>query len=175
MNRRQLLITAVAGLHLVLVACGAAGLFRALAPTAPVRAVRWYGAMSGASTGYGFFAPGVGPQVRAAFVLTDGQGRTWEDDFEAGRNQEVKLRLGSLVSSFPLEQREEALRRDLLASWADALLPRHPQAHKLQIRVEALEVPSRAEFRAGARPEWVTLYWATFTRDQPAAAEGRMP
>jgi hypothetical protein len=175
MSRRQFLVTAVACMHLVLVACGATGLFQALAPAAPVRAVQWYGTMSGASTGYGFFAPGVGPQIRAAFVLTDAQGRCWKDDFEAGRNQEVRLRLGSLVDAFPLEEAEEALRHDVLASWADTQLARHPQAHKVEIRVEAFEVPSRAEFRAGARPGWVTLYRASFIRDQFAAAKGRMP
>lgn len=178
MNRRQLFLTALAGGHLLLVACGAAGLFRAVPPTnPPARAAHWYGAMSGASMGYGFFAPAVGSQPRAVFVMTDSAGHTWQDDLEAGRNQEVKLRVGSVISTFPADDSEEALRQDLLASWAATMFGRHPRATKVEIRVQTFDVPSMEEYRAGARPEWVTAYGATFTRSRAegARAERRAP
>jgi hypothetical protein len=178
MSRRQLLLGAFATGHLVLVACGAAGLLRALPRTSgPARAVQWYGAMSGADNDYGFFAPGVGAQLRAVFVLTDAEGRTWEDDFGSGPNQEVRLRLNRVVSTFPAEDGEEALRRDLLASWAGSMFGRHPEARKVEVRVEAYDVPSMAEYRGLARPQWVLVYAEMFVRDRAAnaRAERRAP
>jgi hypothetical protein len=89
----------------------------------------------------------------------------------------VRLRVGSVVSTFPVDEGEEALRRDLLASWAGSMLGRHPEAQKVEVRVEAYDVPSMAEYRAGARPQWVLVYAETFVRDgaAEARAERRAP
>jgi hypothetical protein len=163
--------------HLALVACGAAGLRLLPASNIAGQTLRCYGALSGADMGFGFFAPAVGSQMRAVFVLTDGTGHTWEDDLEAGHNHEVKLRIGALINQFPVADQEEFLRRDLAASWAGTLFARHPTAQQITVRVEAYDVPSRAEYRAGARPAWVHVSSYTCTREQPRPTntERRVP
>jgi len=128
--------------------------------------MRWYGAVSGSAMGYGFFAPSVGAQMRARFVLSNGAGSTWEDDFTSGHNQEVRLRVGSIVTMFPAEEDRQLLRDDLLSCWAVAMFARHPDANGVTIYLEAYDVPSMAGYRAGARPTWVPVWTAKFNRDE---------
>jgi hypothetical protein len=125
--------------------------------------------MSGADSGYGFFAPSVGSQTRAVFTLSDGAGRTWTDTFDEGGNHEVQLRLGSMVSNTSYE----GLRRGLAASWSGKLFARHPDAHEVRVRIELYDLPPMDEYRDGARPEWRTVYEATFLRDEPLAEQER--
>src|SRR5258708_5776718 len=56
------------------------------------RLLNWYGAVSGADNGYGFFSPNVGMPVRVRFVLFDPSGQSWSDELYQGNN-EVNLRL----------------------------------------------------------------------------------
>jgi len=164
MTAGRWLAVALAAAHLVFVVLGAANLFPT-DPSSPSRAARWYGAVSGAGMHYGFFAPSVSHQVRVRFSLSDGAGRTWEDDFEVGHSQEVKLRIGGMVMTFSHEEGDEALRQDLLASWAAAMFARHPDASELTITIEVYEVPPMADYRAGVRPAWVAVHSAKFSRD----------
>src|SRR3954471_24558921 len=79
MTRRHALATLAAACHLILVVCGASSLVFSSPPSEDDFArqtVRLYGALSGSDNGYGFFAPGVGPQVRATFTLRDASGET---------------------------------------------------------------------------------------------------
>lgn len=167
----------LAAAHLVVVALGAAGLLVGPGGTLAGHAVRWYGAMTGADAGYSYFAPGVGSELRLRFVLADGRGREWEDELTAGQNQEVRLRIGSMTGLFPAARAAEAFRHDLAASWAAAMLGRHPDAVQVGVRIEGYEVPSMAEYRAGWRPRWVLLYAATFGLgpERPAPAEATPP
>lgn len=34
------------------------------------------------------------------------------------------------------------------------------------IRVQLYEIPGQADYRAGARPDWETVYEISFTRDE---------
>src|SRR5438270_312272 len=132
MSTRQLLAALLAGGHLILVVCGAANLSAPKWTRIAGKGLRWYGAVSGADSGYGFFAPGVASQTRATFTLADADGRTWTGDLAAGDNHEVQLRLGAMVSTAA----SPAIRRKLAASWAGKLFADHPEAEHVQIRVE---------------------------------------
>lgn len=169
MTRGVRLACALAAAHLAVVAAGAAGLLAELGDSAAARAVRWYAAVTGADAGFSYFAPRVGSEMRVRFVLSDGQGRRWEDELAAGRNQEARLRVGSMTGLFPPDPEAEALRHDLTASWAAAMFARHPEAARVAVLVEVHEVPSMADYRAGHRPYWALVYAATFALGGEAA------
>jgi hypothetical protein len=167
MNTRQLLAAVVAGIHLMLVIGGAANISLPRWTGVAGRCIRWYGAVSGADSGYGFFAPGVASETRATITLTDGKGRTWTEAFEAGGNQEVQLRLGSMVSTAA----SPGVRRKLAASWAGKFFAIHPEVESVLVRVEYYDLPQMDEYRDGERPEWVTEYEVEFFRNESPARE----
>src|SRR5262249_15163986 len=90
MTRSHALLVALAGWHLFLVLCGAAGLGLLPPATYPGQALRLYRALSGADTRYGFFAPSVDSQLRVTFTLTDASGRRWTDELDSD-SPEVRL------------------------------------------------------------------------------------
>jgi hypothetical protein len=144
------------------------------------RAARTYGAYSGSDSSYGFFAPSVGPQIRATFTLSDDSGRTWTDTLESRSNREVELRIGGIVALFCSTDERDAL----AASLAATMFGRHPEARFVTVQAESYgttgtaatsqedlyQLPSMANYRAGERPMWRVLYQATFTR----GAEGEV-
>jgi hypothetical protein len=165
MTRRHLLATLAAACHLGLVVCGASKLVFWGQPSQgspPRAALRLYGALSGAENGYAFFAPGIGPQVRVTFTLTDAAGRTWTDTLDRGMTREGALRVGSGVALAS----EPAYRDDLFRSWAGAMFGRHPDARKVTVRLQEYDPPTMAEYRAGVRPRWETIDEATADRDE---------
>jgi hypothetical protein len=167
MSTRQLLAVAAAGIHLVLVIGGAANISLPRGSGVAGRGIRWYTAVSGADSGYGFFAPGVASETRATFTLTDATGRTWTEAFDAGGNQEVQLRLGSMVSTAA----SPGVRRKLAASWAGKFFAIHPEVESVLVRVEYYDLPQMDEYRDGERPEWVTEYEVEFSRNETSSRE----
>jgi hypothetical protein len=165
MNVRLALATLVAAGHLALVVCGTADLFPRFGRGPAGKSVRWYGAVSGADSGYGFFAPEVGSQARAVFTLRDETGRVWSDTLDAGENNEVQLRVSSMVSDAPTGRQ----RRALAASWAGKLFARYPDAEEITVRIEFFDLPTMEEYRDGEEPEWLTDYDVTFYRDEPCS------
>ena len=84
--------------HIALVVAGAAHLTsRVHGPVG--RGLRFYNALSGAGDSYSFFAPTVGPQLRARFILSSPQGERSEETLETGKSREVGLRLGNLAGT----------------------------------------------------------------------------
>jgi hypothetical protein len=133
--------------------------------------VRWYACMSGANSHYGFYAPNVGEQYRARFMLYDDQGLAWGDSFDDSNSPEARLRLGgSAASAFANGEAEKtpARRERLVKSWAAAMFTRHPSAVSLTVVVEAHDIPSMAEYRTGLRPSWNPVYEARVQRDSSA-------
>src|SRR5947207_9673334 len=114
--KRGLLVGAF-GLHLVLVGAGAAHLTSRVHGPAG-RGLRFYDALSGAGDSYSFFAPAVGLQLRARFVLSTPQGKRSEETLEAGKSREVGLRLGSLAGTVYIVAERTDLRRAFLGSLA---------------------------------------------------------
>jgi hypothetical protein len=169
MNKRTRYLVIFAVGHLVLVISGAAGLRLLPSASGLGGALRWYGAVSGADSSYGFFAPNVGPDARAVLTIVDDTGRSWTEPLDEAGNQEVRLRLGNVAS----QGTEGHGRLGLAASWAARAFGRHPQASVVTVRVEIYDIPTMQEFRNGEGPEWVTVYQRAFRRgDDTASVKG---
>jgi hypothetical protein len=187
MSLRHGLITAVAAVHLLLAALGAAERFPlsatgpsdeeadkqvkevkkkpaarrvSLAQTQAALLLRLYGELSGTDRSFGFFAPTVAPEYRATFTLEDRHGKTWHDHLGRGASHEAFLRIGTMIETVTGDDRED----EVAPRWAQVMLHRHPEAVEVEVKVEAYVVPTMAEYRAGARPEWETVYVNRYKR-----------
>ncbi|WP_437283695.1 hypothetical protein WME90_33585 [Sorangium sp. So ce375] len=134
--------------------------------------VAYYSALSGADSGYNFFAPSVSALPWARFQVTDARGRVIPDVLESGANQEADLRVRSIVALFMIEE-DESLRRSLAASWAGKVLARYPGAASVTVRLEVCDLPSMQEYREGERPTWGLIYRAKLVRKQRFRAASR--
>jgi hypothetical protein len=151
------------GCHLVLVVVGAAHLTsRVHGPVG--RGLRFYDALSGAGDSYSFFAPTVGPQLRARFTLSTPQGERSEETLETGKSREVSFRLGNLAGTVHLVAKRTDLRRAFLGALAADRLGAHPEARRVEVSIEEWVMPTMAEYRLGARPRWRSLHEAAFVR-----------
>ena len=149
--------------HIALVVAGAAHLSSSL--HGPVgRGLRFYSALSGAGDSYSFFAPTVGPQLRARFVLSSPQGEHSEETLETGKSREVGFRLGNLAGTIYIAAKRTDLRRAFLGALAASSFGAHPEASHVQVNIEEWVMPTMAEYRLGARPRWRSLHDATFVR-----------
>lgn len=159
------IVLVIAFAHLGLVALGAFNLETPEGFWAP--ALDFYGELSGASSGYGFFAPGVHSQVRALFEITTQEGKT-KLLLEDGVIHEVDLRVGDIVDQFGNEDTDDAMKfqRTLAASLAGAVFGRHPEASAVRISLERWDPVSMEDYRKGARSTWIPLYSAQFTKHQ---------
>jgi hypothetical protein len=121
-----------------------------------------YGLLSGAESGYGFFATGAGSELRVRFDVIDGEGRETTTSLEEAASHEADLRIGSIIGMFQWEDDEPAMPRALAASLAGKIFARHPGAYKVVVRLESFKPPTMADFRRGIRPQWTSVYAATF-------------
>lgn len=159
-NRRRLML-GVAAIHLLLVAFGAAKVsFDPLGP--PGQLLDHYGLLSGAGSGYGFFASGIGSQLRARFDVVDGQGQRSITSLETAASHEADLRISHITDEFWNDDETGGLQRSLAASFAGKIFARYPQAHEVVVRLEQFTPASMEEFRRGSRPQWTPLYEAKF-------------
>jgi hypothetical protein len=167
-NVKRLLLMGAFGCHLALVVAGAAHLTaRVRGPVA--NGLRFYDAVSGAGDSYSFFAPAVGPELRARFILTTPQGARSEEVLGTGKSREVGLRLGTLAGTVYVLAKRTDLRRAFLGALAANRLGAHPEASVVQVSIDAWEMPTMAEYRIGVRPRWRSLHEATFVRTPRAA------
>jgi len=149
--------------HIALVVAGAAHLTSSV--HGPVgRGLRFYNALSGAGDSYSFFAPTVGPQLRAGFILSTPRGEHIEETLEAGKSREVILRLRNLAGTIYVVAQRPDLRRAFLGALAASRLGAHPEANRVQVDIEDWVMPTMAEYRLGVRPRWRSLHDATFVR-----------
>ena len=157
------LVVGALGCHLALVVAGAAHLTSRI--HAPIgRGLRFYDALSGAGDSYSFFAPAVGPQLQARFVLSTPKGERVEETLENGKSREVGFRLGNLAGTVYIAAERTDLRRAFLGALAANRLDAHPDANRVHVSIEEWEMPTMAAYRVGARPRWRSLYEATFVR-----------
>ena len=160
---KRFLLVGAFGCHLALVIAGAAHLTsRVHAPVG--RALRFYDALSGAGDSYSFFAPSVGPQLRARFSLSTPQGARYDETLETGKSREVGFRLGNLAGTAHIVAKRTDLRRAFLGALAANRLGAHPEANLVQVSIEEWVMPTMVEYRLGARPRWHSLHEATFMR-----------
>lgn len=129
-----------------------------------VRALNYYGDASGASAGYGFFAPEVTSQIRATFDIVDKNKRHIRQEWKDETNREVDLRLGDIVEQFLNGDEDEAqnLQHDLAASLSGSVFARHPDAQSVTMKLEQFVPVSMQDFRNGHRAKWTFLYSTTF-------------
>ncbi len=160
--KRRLMVGAFS-CHVGLVVAGAAHLTPRLHGTIG-RGLRFYDALSGAGDSYSFFAPMVGPQLRAGFLLFTPQGEPTAETLETGKNREVSLRLGNLAGTIYVVARRTDLRRAFLGALAANRLGAHGEANRVRVDIEEWVMPTMAEYRVGGRPRWRPLYDATFVR-----------
>jgi hypothetical protein len=166
---KRLLLVAAFGCHSALVALGAAHLTPRLA--GPVgRGLRFYDALSGAGNSYSFFAPTVGPQLRARFTVCTPQGTCADETLETGRSREASVRLGEIAGTVHLMADRTDVRRAFLGALAASRFGAHPEASVVQVNIEEWVVPTMAQYRGGARPRWSPLHDATFVRRSGAHA-----
>lgn len=160
---KRLLVLGAFSCHLLIVVAGASHLTSRL--HGPVgRGFRFYDALSGAGDSYSFFAPTVGPQLRARFALSTPQGERSEETLETGKSREVGFRLGNLAGTIYISAQRTDLRRAFLGALAANRFGAHPQANSVQVNIEQWVMPTMAAYRLGARPRWRSLYDATFVR-----------
>src|SRR3954470_9475332 len=109
MRMKRLLVLGAFSCHLLIVVAGAGHLTSRL--HGPVgRGLRFYDALSGAGDAYSFFAPTVGPQLRARFILSTPRGERSEEILEAGKSREVGFRLGNLAGTIYIVAQRTDLR-----------------------------------------------------------------
>src|SRR6478752_3195085 len=160
---RRLLLVGAFSCHFALVVAGALHLTARL--HGPVgRGLRFYDVLSGAGDSYSFFAPAVGPQLRARFALSTPRGERSEETLETGKSREVGFRLGNLAGTIYVVAGRADLRRAFLGALAASRLGAHPEANLVEVAIEEWAMPTMAAYRTGARPWWRSLHEATFVR-----------
>jgi hypothetical protein len=165
MTVRHRIYTALAGIHLMLVVCGALGwniLPQESVPGRALQAVRGY---TGSDTGFGFFAPGVPGQIRAKFYMRDANGKEWSDFLDSNMTREAKLRAGSGVGLAD-EIEEGKFKTDFAKSWAATMFGRYPTAKTVFVEMEYYDPPSMEEYRNGKRPEWKAFWGNEYKRNE---------
>ena len=164
LDMKRVLVMAACACHLALVVAGAAHLTARL--HGPVASgLRFYDALSGAGDSYSFFAPAVGPELRARFVLATPQGTRSEEVLGADKNREVGFRLGTLAGTVYVLTKHTDVRRAFLGALAANRFGAHPEASRVDVSIDAWEMPTMAEYRIGLRPRWRALNEATFVRE----------
>lgn len=177
--RQRLLVLGLFA-HLGMVVAGASNLD--LSPLGKAgRALDEYGAVTGSMYRYGFFAPGVGADIRAVFEVALPDGEVVVEPLLPEATREANLRVADIIEQFLSErflatddiaERDAELYRSLAASLAGAVLGRHPQARDVTIRLEAMDPVSMADYRGGARAAWRPLYTAKFHHEITQTAGG---
>jgi hypothetical protein len=160
-EKSRSLLLGLAASHLILVALSAARVDLGLLGP-PGVLLDEYGLLSGAGSGYGFFATGAGSELRVRFDVIDGEDLKTTTSLETAASHEADLRIGGIISTFQWEDDEPALPRALAASLAGKIFARHPEAHKVAVRLESFKPVSMEDFRRGIRPQWTSVYTAKF-------------
>jgi hypothetical protein len=171
MPDRRCALTLLAVVHLAVVLGGACDWLPGSDRGPLAHLVRWYATLTGAESGYGFFAPDVGAPHRAIFILRDEKGSTWSDTFDQAKSSEARLRLTGIVESVFMNgviYDKPQLRSPLVESWAATMFRRHPNAVSLTVVVESYDIPTMTEHRSGSRPQWQAVYQAEVARHRRA-------
>lgn len=130
-------------------------------------ALRTYNNLSGSFRDYTYFAPAVGDNYKAAFILEDARGQSRLINFISD-NREVDLRFQCIIT---VGMRREVLRDVFSQSWAALLFGSNPNAQKVTVMARRASVPTMADYRRGQRPSWVTVYAGEFARREGGASK----
>lgn len=166
-TRVQSLLGVAALAHVGFITAGALRLEMSRAGALPA----CYAVLSGTEGPYGFFAPGVSPELRATFHIEDGAGAVTTDVLETGVTPEANRRFKNLVTKLRLA-RGVAGARLFTLSWAKRMFGRHPSAKSVTVRVEAYDLPTMEAWRKGQRATWRLLYQETFVPSSSPSRRG---
>lgn len=129
--------------------------------------LRTYQNLSGTFRDYAFFAPAVGSDLKAAFVLQEAGGDSRLVPFLSD-NKEVAFRYNCIILACMRDVRG----RDLFAqSWAALVLGAEPAVERVGVVVKEYSLPPMPAYREGRRPRWETIYLGEFARGGGPAAE----
>lgn len=179
MEIRSVCVFTLCAVQLLLVCAGAASVDFSDGFGSIGKALAYYSELSGAGSSYGFFAPGVGGQIRARFELIDARGVVTYPWLARSSNHEAVLRIGNIIDQFQMiganenEEERKQLQRSLSASLAAKMFVRFPMSRQVGVYLDNFEPVSMKEFRLGRRPEWTPLYEARFLRSQRVGAVKR--
>ena len=162
LSRKQGILLLVVAFQFALVVIGAGRLVYWPNYEPVGRWLSFYSELSGASSGYGFFAPGVGSQLRARFEVVQGDGVRKEVSIETHNSHESDLRVGNIIGRFWDEGTDIRLKRTMAASWAGKIFGRHPDATEVIVRLESYRLVSMEDYRNGKRPDWEKFYEGKF-------------
>ncbi|WP_434380614.1 hypothetical protein [Melittangium boletus] len=169
------LLCALAAVHLLLVLVGAAHVRLFPATSTPHQLHMAYGAWTGATSGYAFFAPGISQAHRISVDLTLPSGEVVHEPFRFS-NDSLDIRAYSMALRFSAWNRKADYQDNLARAWAATMFGRHPEARQATVRVEKMELPSMEAYRAGERPSWTELYRADLAlRPTPSSARASLP
>jgi hypothetical protein len=112
---------------------------------------------TGANYRFTFFAPSVGPQIRARLLRSGPQGT--EEVQLLTNSAEVNTRINAmLTSSVKIPELQDVMAR----SWAALVSSSETTASNVTVIVESYQLPSMAEYRAGRRGVWEETYRGEF-------------
>lgn len=122
--------------------------------------LRTYQNLSGTFRDYAFFAPSVGNDIKAGFLLRDSTGNSTIVNFVSD-NREVNFRYNCIILACMRDVRG----RDLFAqSWSALMLGTNPEAENVTVMVKEFALPTMGEYSRGQRPKWDLLYVGEFAR-----------
>jgi hypothetical protein len=158
-DRGRIAWIAAACAHLALVLCGAFHVTPVSRQVLIGRAIETYRDYSGASSAYGFFAPGVAAEWHVAFdACSDPRHCIPVGEERVGH--EARLLLVTMDGTFA----EEQMRDYMAASYAARQFARLPHANVVLVKAAMYFVPTMQQYRRGAKPQWRNLYGYAFRR-----------
>ena len=166
MSRR--LVTALAGVHLLILASGMTGWWDKAG--LPARKFRQnYETVTGAGGGFGFFSPSVGQQLVLKFEVKNKQGETRELRLEHLVPGEAAIRLGNMFRFLAYSYKDKRLRRAIAGSFAAYIFNRFPDTAEVNVIGTAYRFPSLSEYRGGVAVEERPVYRIQFRRQTEVA------
>lgn len=185
MNAKHKLMMLLAMIHLGLAGLGAAGVPLGSHDNVPL--IEWYRHLTGTDNSFRFFAPGVAPQERVIFELTDSAGNGWADSLRIGPNYEANMCFETVP--VVLAAADDRTAWNMLHSMAETMFKRHPTAVQVRVRVETfataweagdsatptIDFPRMNEYQQGKRPEWLLVYEVQFPSDAKSIASDNEP
>ncbi len=131
----------------------------------PSEIVTLYANYTGSDKHYGFFAPGVAPDVRILFEIEDLEKGCFTEEFALPEaNSEISHRLYTIQSVFAKVTEFQDFGATSLAA---AMFNKYPTAKQVEVQVEVMDTPTMKEYQKGDRPNWVRIYASTFQKKIP--------
>ncbi len=130
--------------------------------TIPNKPITLYASYAGADKHYGFFAPGVAPDVRILFEIEDTEKGCFTEEFALPEaNSEISHRLYTMRSVFAKVTEFQDFGATSLAA---AMFNKYNTAQQVEVQVEVMNTPTMKAYQAGERPNWIRIYESTFQK-----------